>query len=263
MIRYNSSTNQLEYYGTAGWLAIAVGEPTSNNLSDWQGMPAGNYNIVTTHGTTINVEMVVQDGRNWIKIPWGTENTNGSTSATYFWTNNVTYNNFGSISNGSLARDGSNRFNNDNENSGPNNNSKQVSHDIGVYYRYSRVYCTAVQSHTGTASGIPNPDWGAEGTSGVSVTSDLSGGYSDHPFWFVGHSNNGTDYRTVSGNTGSGHWISGSSGGWTSGEAGNVTRSFTSGTVDGGSHDFRSVGLGIAGGRAEYYRHNSGYFLLS
>ena len=263
MLRFNSSSGQLEYYSGSGWLAIAVGTPSSYNLNDWQGMPAGNYTITTAHGTNINVEMIIQDGRNWIKIPWGTQSTNGSTSATYFWTNNTSYQTFGSVSNGNLQRDGSNRFHNDNETSGPNVNSKQVSHDTGILYRYSRVYCTAVQSHTGTSSGIPNPDWGAEGTSGVTVTSDLSGGYSDHAFWYVGHSNSGSHYRTVSGNTASAHWISGSSGGWTGGEAGNVTRSFTSGTVDGGSHSFRSVGLGIAGGRAEYYRHNSGYFLLS
>ena len=263
MIRYNSTSGQLEYYGSSGWLAIAVGEPSSYNLNDWQGMPAGNYTITTAHGTNINVEMIIQDGRNWVKIPWGTQSTNGSTSATYFWTNNTSYQTFGSVSNGNLQRDGSNRFHNDNETSGPNVNSKQVSHDTGLLYRYSRVYCTAVQSHTASGGGIPNPDWGAEATSGVSVTSDLSGGYSDHAFWYVGSGGNNAQYRTVSGNTASSGWISGSSGGWTGGEAGNVTRSFTSGVVDGGSHTFRSVGLGIAGGRAEYYRHNSGYFLLS
>ena len=112
----------------------------------------------------INVEMIIQDGRNWVKIPWGTQSTNGSTSATYFWTNNTSYQTFGSVSNGNLQRDGSNRFHNDNESSGPNVNSKQVSHDTGILYRYSRVYCTAVQSHTASGGGIPNPDWGAEGT---------------------------------------------------------------------------------------------------
>ena len=263
MIRFNSTSGQLEYYSGTSWLAIAVGEPSSYNLNDWQGMPAGNYNITTAHGTTINVEMIIQDGRNWIKIPWGTQNTSGSTSATYFWTNNTSYQTFGSVSNGNLVRDGSNRFHNDNESSGPNVNSKQVSHDTGILYRYSRVYCTGVQSHTGTSSGIPNPDWGDGGTSGVSVTSDLSGGYSDHPFWYVGSGGNNAQYTTVQGNTGSSYWVSGSSGGWSGGEAGNVTRSFTSGTIDGGSHTFRSLGLGIAGGRAEYYRHNSGYFLIS
>ena len=263
MIRFNSTSGQLEYYSGTSWLAIAVGAPASYDLSDWQGLPAGNYNIVTAHGTVVNVEMIIQDSRNWIKIPWGTQNTSGTTSATYFWTNNTSYQTFGSVNNGNLVRDGSNRFHNDNETSGPNVNAKQVSHDTGILYRYSRVYCTAIQSHTGTSSGIPNPDWGSGYTSGVSVTSDLSGGFGDHPYWYVGSGGGGAHYRTVEGNTGGSGWVSGSSGGWSGGEAGNVTRSFTSGTVDGGSHSFRSVGLGIAGGRAEYYRHNSGYFLLS
>ena len=262
-------------YGSYGGHGIVViryipgSGNTSYSLADWQSESAGVYTVVNSNGISMNLELIDQGGRKWFKIPYGTESVNGTFNGGSLISNSMfTYYSFGTFSNGNLYYDGSNRFTNDNEGNGPNQNSKQVIFNIGMNYRYVRVYSTNIQSHTSAGgSGAGNCDWGAEtGTIGA-VSDDLSGGFGDHPFWITGWDNSGGTprYRGISGNTGSGSsWVSGSSGGWTTGESGNVTRSFTSGTIDTGtnySHD--KLGLGIAGGSSEYYKHNSGYFLIS
>ena len=267
----NSAKGSYGSYGGHGIVIIRYlpgSGNTSFNLADWQSESAGVYTIINSNGISMNIELISQDGRKWFKIPYGTEPVNGTFTGASLVTNNMFTNYaFGTYSNGGLQYDGSYRFNNDNETNGPNVNSKQVIFDLGLNYRYVRVYCSEIQSHTGSGSGVPNPDWGAETCTIGSDSGDLSGGFGDHPFWITGWDNSGGTprYRGVSGNTGSGSsWVSGSTGGWSTGESGNVTRSFTSGTIDTGtnySHD--KVGLGIAGGASEYYRHNRGYFLIS
>ena len=267
----NSAKGSYGSYGGHGIVIIRY-LPGSGNLSyslaDWQSESAGVYTVVNSNGISMNIELISQDGRKWFKIPYGTEPVNGTFTGASLVTNNMfTYYQFGTYNGGSLQYDGSYRFNNDNEGNGPNVNSKQVIFDLGLNYRYVRVYCSEIQTHTGSGSGIPNPDWGAETCTIGSVSSDLSGGFGDHPFWITGWDNSGGTprYRGISGNTGSGSsWVSGSTGGWTTGESGNVTRSFTSGTIDTNTnYSHTMVGLGIAGGASEYYRHNRGYFLIS
>ena len=236
-------------------------------MAEWQEVSAGVYDIPTTNGAgSMNLEIVELDGRKWAKIPYGTESVNGTWTGAEWVSNYRSLGNWGTVSNGNLYADGSARWTNDNEGSGPNNNTKQVTFEVGIGYRYVKVYCTAIQSHTSSGSGAPNCDWGGE-TGSINIWNlDLSGGYSDHPYWITGWDvNSGTPrYRGISGNTSSGSWVSGGSGGWTGGEQGNITRSFTSGTIDtGGNYIHDRLGLGIAGGNAEYYRHNSGYFLIS
>ena len=236
-------------------------------MAEWQDVPAGVYEIPTTNGAgSMNLEIIVLDGRKWAKIPYGTESVTGTWTGQNWVGSYRSLGNWGTVSNGNLYADGSARWTNDNEGSGPNVNAKQVTFNVGIAYRYVKVYCTAIQSHTSNSSGAPNCDWGGE-TGAINIWNlDLSGGYGDHPYWITGWDvNSGTPrYRGISGNTSSGSWISGGSGGWTGGEAGNVTRSFTSGTHDtGGNYVHDRLGLGIAGGQSEYYRHNSGYFLIS
>lgn len=240
---------------------------SSYSLADWQSESAGVYTVTNSNGISMNIELVNQDGRKWFKIPYGTQSVNGTFTGASLITNNMfTYYSFGNFNNGNLYYDGSYRFTNDNEATGPNTSSKQVIFNIGLNYRYVRVYCTDIQSHTASGSGAANCDWGAEtGTIGA-VSDDLSGGFGDHSYWITGWDNSGgiPRYRGIAGNSDSGSWVAGSSGGWTAGEVGNVSRSFTSGTIDTGTnygHD--KLGLGIAGGASEYYRHNSGYFLIS
>ena len=236
-------------------------------MAEWQDVPAGVYDIPTTNGAgSMNLEIVELDGRKWAKIPYGTESVTGTWTGQNWVGSYRSLGNWGTVNNGNLYADGSARWTNDNEGSGPNNNAKQVTFNVGISYRYVKVYCTAIQSHTSSGSGAPNCDWGGE-TGSINIWNlDLSGGYGDHPYWITGWDvSSGTPrYRGISGNTSSGSWISGGSGGWTAAEAGNVTRSFTSGTHDtGGNYVHDRLGLGIAGGASEYYRHNSGYFLIS
>ena len=237
------------------------------SMAEWQDVGAGVYDIPTTNGQTVmNLEIVSLDGRKWAKIPYGTESTSGTwNGASWISSNAYSLYNFGGS--GGLYADGSARWTNDNESNGPNTNAKQVILNVGIAYRYVKVFCTSCQSHTSAGgTGGTNSDWGSEdGAIGVS-SANLSGSDSDHPFWIAGWDESGGNarYRGISGNTGSGSYVAGSSGGWSTGEAGNVSRSFTSGTIDTGAnylHD--QVGLGIAGGASEYYRHNSGYFLIS
>ena len=239
-------------------------------MAEWQDVPAGVYDIPTTNGqSSMNLEIVDLNGRKWAKIPYGTETVTGTwTGASWVSSGAYSLGNFGSVANGNLYADGSARWTNDNESNGPNVNAKQVAFDVGIGYRYVRVYCTECQSHTSQTNpgGKAACDWGAETGALGNSNQDLSGGYGDHPYWITGWDVSGGSprYRGISGNTGSGTWISGGSGGWSGGEVGNVTRSFTSGTIDtGGNYIHDKLGLGIAGGDAEYYRHNKGYFLIS
>jgi len=259
-------------HGGSGIVVIrylpSVGGSGGASMDEWQDVGAGVYDIPTTNGQSVmNLEIVSLDGRKWAKIPYGTIATLGTwNGASWISSNAYTLYNFGSNNNGNLYADGSARWTNDNEATGPNQGSKQVILNVGIAYRYVKVVCDNIQSHTSNSSGGLNCDWGPEtGATGV-PSADLSGGFGDHPFWITGWDESGgtSRYRGISGNSGSGSWVAGSSGGWSTGEAGNVSRSFTSGTIDTGAnyiHD--KVGLGIAGGASEYYRHNAGYFLIS
>ena len=263
--------------GGSGIVVVRYPIEIVNNTSDMaylQNLSAGTHSIATTNGTgSMSLTIVEQDGRKWAKIPWGTETSGGINGG--HWKANRLYSvhTFGSHRKG-IYSDSSDRWTNDIEANGPNVGSSQVIFNIGIRYQYCKIYCTAIQSHTGTSSGIPNPDWGSESGSAGRFSADLSGSFSDHPGWITGwdfdSSTGEPRYKMISGEQSSGAWIAGSTGGWNAGEAGNVTRSFTSATINIGpdprgdglyKHD--KVGLLIAGGQSEYYRHNSGYFLIS
>lgn len=263
--------------GGSGIVVVRYPIEIVNNDSDMaylQNLSAGTHSIATTNGTgTMSLTIVEQDGRKWAKIPWGSESS-GSIDGGH-WKSNRLYSvhTYGNHRKG-IYSDSSNRWTNDIESQGPNEGSSQVIFNLGIRYQYCRIYCTAIQTHTASGSGVDNADWGAEAGSVGRFSDDLSGGFGDHPGWITGWSFDATTgeprYKMVSGNSNSSAWIAGSTGGWTQGEAGNVTRSFTSPTINIGpdprgdglyKHD--KVGLLIAGGTREFYRHNSGYFLIS
>ena len=247
---------------------------TSSDMSQLQSLSAGTHTIATTNGTgSMSLTVVDVDGRKWAKIPWGTE-TSGSINGGHWYSNRLySVHTFGNWKK-NIYSDSSDRWTNDIEENGPNGGTSQVIFNVGIRYRYIQVHCTGIQSHTSSGSGAANCDWGAETGATGRFSDDLSGGFGDHPGWITGWDFDGTTgeprYRMISGNSSSGSWISGSANGWGTGEVGNVTRNFSTPTIDVGAdplgngiykHD--KVGLLIAGGSAEYYRHNNGYFLIS
>ena len=263
--------------GGSGIVVVRYPIEIVNNTSDMaylQNLSAGTHSIATTNGTgSMSLTIVEQDGRKWAKIPWGTESSGGINGG--HWKSNRLYSvhTYGNHRKG-IYSDSSDRWTNDIESQGPNEGSSQVIFNLGIRYQYCRIYCTEIQSHTASGSGVDNADWGTEAGPVDRFSADLSGGFGDHPGWITGWDFDSTTgeprYKMVSGNQSSSAWIAGSTGGWNSGEAGNVTRSFTSPTINVGTdprgdglykHD--KVGLLIAGGTREFYRHNSGYFLIS
>tara|TARA_B100000085_G_scaffold82606_1_gene74448 strand:+ start:1751 stop:3466 length:1716 start_codon:yes stop_codon:yes gene_type:complete len=263
--------------GGSGIVVVRYPIEIVNNSSDMaylQNLSAGTHSIATTNGTgSISLTIVDQDGRKWAKIPWGTE-TSGSINGGHWKANRLySVHTYGNHRKG-IYSDSSDRWTNDIESQGPNEGSSQVIFNVGIRYQYCRIYCTEIQSHTASGSGVQNADWGTESGPVGRFSADLSGGFGDHPGWITGWDFDSTTgeprYKMVSGNQSSSAWIAGSTGGWNAAEAGNVTRSFTSPAINIGSdprgdglykHD--KVGLLIAGGYQEYYRHNSGYFLIS
>lgn len=248
----------------------------SSDMSQLQNLTAGTHSIATTNGTgSLSLEVVEYNGRKWAKIPWGTESSGGIDGGHWFSNDLFSVHTYGN-SNKGISMDGNNRWRNNItcRNTADNNTnacSSQVIFHFGIRYRYIKTYCTEVQSHTSTGSVITNCDWGDQTSSPAEHSADHSGSFGDHPGWIIGWDFNGDEprYKAISGNTSSSGWIGGS-GGWTGGEAGNVTRSFTADIHDCGEdsrgdglykHD--KAGLLIAGGYAEFYRHNSGYFLIS
>ncbi len=247
----------------------------SSDISELQSLTAGTHTIATTNGTgSLSLTIVDYNGRKWAKIPWGTETSGGIDGGHWFSNDLFSVHTYGNTNKG-LSMDGSNRWHSEWCNvTGDNNTNEMTSAVIfhfGIRYRYIKTYCTGIQSHTSNSSGKLNCDWGAENGSAGHFADNLGGGYGDHPGWIVGWDFNGDEprYKQISGNTGSGGWTGGS-GGWTTGEAGNVTRSFTADIHDCGAdargdglykHD--KAGLLASGGSQEWYRHNSGYFLIS
>ena len=244
------------------------------SMENYQGLSAGNHDLDTDNGQgTMNLEIVDMDGRKWAKIPYSTE-TSGGTGSNYFrsnwlWSQQSYGNHCGEMCWDSSDRWGTYGY----EENGYNINSHQVIFDIGIRYRYVKLYCTAIRSIGSSGNGPPNCDWGNGGAVQNNFGDDYSGGFGDHPFWIIGWDLDGANanprYRGIDGQVGSGAYISGSTGGWAGGEQGDITRSFTSGThdcgvdSDGRGYYHKYVGIGIAGGPGEVYRHNSGYFLIS
>lgn len=249
---------------------------TSASMEEYQGLSAGTHTLATENGqNTMSITIVDQDGRKWAKIPYSTTSTgNGTVNGQYFQTNWLfSQHSYGNHI-GEMCWDSSRRWtNNGYEENGYNVNTHYVMFDVGIKYRYVRLYCTGIQSNGSTSGGPPNCDWGGGGAIGSYYGDDISGGMGDHAYWVIGWDLNGTDaqprYRAINGETGGDWYISGSSGGWSGGEQGDITRSWTSGTRDCGVdsngkgyyHD--RVGIGISGGPGEVYRHNDGYFLIS
>ena len=247
----------------------------SSDMSQLQNLTAGTHTIATTNGTgSLSLTVVDYNGRKWAKIPWGTESSGGIDGGHWFSNDLFSVHTYGNTNKG-LSMDGNNRWHSEWCNVTADNNTNQMTSAVifhfGIRYRYIKTYCTGIQSHTSTGSVITNCDWGSQDPTPQNFSDDLSAGYGDHPAWIIGWDFNGDEprYKAISGHTGSGAWIGGT-GGWTGGEAGNVTRSFTSDIHDCGEdsrgdglykHD--KAGLLIAGGYAEFYRHNSGYFLIS
>ena len=247
----------------------------SSDMSELQSLSAGTQSIATTNGTgNLSLTVVEYNGRKWAKIPWGTE-TSGSIDGGHWFSNDLfSVHTYGNTNKG-LSMDSSNRWHSEwCSNTAQNNTnamSSQVIFHFGIRYRYIKVYCTSIQSHTSTGSVVTNCDWGNQDPTPANFTDDLSGSYGDHPGWIIGWDFNGDEprYKAINGNTSSSAWIGGS-GGWSGGEAGNVDRNFTADIHDCGpdsrgdglyKHD--KAGLLCAGGYAEFYRHNSGYFLIS
>ena len=247
----------------------------SSDMSELQSLGAGTQSIATTNGVgNISLTVVDYNGRKWAKIPWGTE-TSGSIDGGHWFANDLfSVHTYGNTNKG-LSSDSSNRWHSEWCNVTADNNTNQMtSHVIfhfGIRYRYIKTYCTSIQSHTSGGGGKDNCDWGSENGSAGHFADNLGGGNGDHPGWIIGWDFNGDEprYRQISGHTGSSGWTGGS-GGWTNGEAGNVDRNFTADIHDCGAdsrgdglykHD--KAGLLAAGGSREWYRHNSGYFLIS
>lgn len=247
----------------------------SSDMSELQNLTAGTHTIATTNGTgSLSLTVVDYNGRKWAKIPWGTESSGGIDGGHWFSNDLFSVHTFGNTNKG-LTMDSSNRWHSEWCNVTADNNTNQMTSAVifhfGIRYRYIKTYCTGIQSHTSGGSGKSNCDWGAENGAAGHFADNLGGGFGDHPGWIIGWDFNGDEprYKQISGNTGSGGWTGGS-GGWTTAEAGNVTRSFTADIHDCGAdsrgdglykHD--KAGLLASGGSNEWYRHNSGYFLIS
>ena len=251
-----------------------IGGETTASMEYNQGLSAGNHDLATDNGQgTMNLEIVDQDGRKWAKIPYS-DQASGGTSNSYFQTNWLfSQHSYGNHI-GEMCWDSSRRWGNYGyEENGYNINTHFVMFDIGIRYRYVRLYCTGIQTPGSSGGGPPNADWGAGGTIKDVYGDDYSENFGDHPYWIIGWDINGTNanprYRGIDGRTDSSAYISGSSGGWAGGEQGDITRSFTSGQHDcgvdsqGKGYYHSYVGIGISGGPGEAYRHNSGYFLIS
>ena len=248
---------------------------TTASMENYQGLSAGTHNLDTNNGQgTLSLTIVDQDGRKWAKIPYSTESSgNGTVNGQYFQSNWLfSQHSYGNHI-GEMCWDSSRRWTNHGyEENGYNVNTHYVMFDIGIKYRYVRLYCTGVQSYTSNSSGPPNADWGGGGSIGL-LGDDIGGNYGDHSYWIIGWDLDGGNaqprYRAINGETGGDHYISGSSGGWSAGEQGDTTRSWTSGIRDcgvdanGNGYYHDRVGIGIAGGPGEVYRHNSGYFLIA
>ena len=247
----------------------------SSDMSELQSLSAGTHSIATTNGTgSLSLTVVEYNGRKWAKIPWGTESSGGIDGGHWFSNDLYSVHTYGNTNKG-LTMDSSNRWHSEWCNVTANNNTNEMTSAVifhfGIRYRYIKTYCTAIQSHTSGGSGKANCDWGAENGNPGHFADNLSGGFGDHPGWIIGWDFNGDEprYKQISGNTSSAGWTGGS-GGWTTGESGNVTRSFTADIHDCGAdsrgdglykHD--KAGLLASGGSNEWYRHNSGYFLIS
>ena len=247
---------------------------TEASMEYYQGLSAGNHDLKTDNGQgTMNLQIVDMDGRKWAKIPYS-DTASGGTSNSYFQTNWLfSQHSFGNHI-GEMCWDSSRRWGNYGyEENGYNINTHCVMFNVGIRYRYVKLYCTGIQTPGSSGGGPPNADWGGGGAIRDNFGDDYSGGYGDHPYWVIGWDMNGTNanprYRGIDGQVGSGGYISGSTGGWTGGEQGDITRSFTSGTHDcgvdsqGNGYYHSYVGIGVSGGPGEAYRHNSGYFLIS
>ena len=247
----------------------------SSDMSQLQNLTAGTHSIATTNGTgSLSLTVVEYNGRKWAKIPWGTETSGGIDGGHWFSNDLFSVHTYGNTDKG-LTMDGSNRWHSEWCNVTADNNTNEMTSAVifhfGIRYRYIKTYCTGIQSHTSGGSGKQNCDWGAENGNPGHFADNLSGGFGDHPGWIIGWDFNGDEprYKQISGNTCSAGWTGGS-GGWTTGESGNVTRSFTADIHDCGAdsrgdglykHD--KAGLLASGGSREWYRHNSGYFLIS
>ncbi len=247
----------------------------SSDMSELQSLSTGTHSIATTNGTgSLSLTIVDYNGRKWAKIPWGTETSGGINGGHWFSNDLFSVHTFGNTNKG-ITMDSSNRWHSEwcsvTANNNTNGMTSAVVFHFGIRYRYIKTYCTSIQSHTSGGSGAANCDWGTENGSAGHFADNLGGGTGDHPGWIVGWDFNGDEprYKQISGATNSGGWIGGS-GGWSSGEAGNVDRSFTSDIHDCGAdsrgdglykHD--KAGLLASGGSQEFYRHNSGYFLIS
>ena len=248
---------------------------TSSDMSQLQSLSAGTNTIATTNGTgSLSLTVVDYNGRKWAKIPWGTETSGGIDGGHWFSNDLFSVHTYGN-SNKGISMDSSNRWRSGFCNVTADNNTNQMTSSVifhfGIRYRYIKTYVTGIRSYTSNSVGKLNCDWGAENGNAGHFADDLGGGHGDHPGWIIGWDFNGDEprYKQISGNTSSAGWIGGS-GGWTGGEAGDVTRSFTADIHDCGvdsrgdglyKHD--KAGLLASGGSQEFYRHNSGYFLIS
>ena len=249
---------------------------SSASMEEYQGLSAGTHTLATENGqSTMSITIVDQDGRKWAKIPYSTTSTgNGVVNGQYFQSNWLfSQHSYGNHI-GEMCWDSSRRWTNQGyEENGYNVNTHYVMFDIGIKYRYVRLYCTGIQSNGSTSGGPPNCDWGGGGSTANDFGDDLAGGMGDHPYWIIGADLSGADaqprYKAMSGNSGASDYISGSSGGWSGGEQGDITRSWTSGIQDcgvdsnGNGYYHDRVGIGISGGPGEVYRHNEGYFLIA
>lgn len=266
--------------GNGGGGVVVVRYPidgqTTASMENYQSLSAGTHTLNTTNGQgTMSYTIVDQDGRKWAKVPYSTTSTgSGVVNGQYFQSNWLfSQHSYGNHI-GEMCWDSSRRWTNHGyEENGYNVNTHYVMFDIGIKYRYVRLYCTGIRSIGSTSGGPPNADWGGGGSTANDFGDDLSGGNGDHPYWIIGADLSGSDaqprYKAMSGNSGASDYISGSTGGWAGGEQGDITRSWTSGIQDCGVdsngkgyyHD--RVGIGISGGPGEVYMHSEGYFLIA
>ena len=129
----------------------------------YQGLSAGNHDLKTDNGQgTMNLQIVDMDGRKWAKIPYS-NTSSGGTSNSYFQTNWLfSQHSYGNHI-GEMCWDSSRRWGNYGyEENGYNINTHYVMFNVGIRYRYVKLYCTGIRLWL-IRWRSPNADWGGGG----------------------------------------------------------------------------------------------------